>query len=146
LETGGFLRKLSKFLKNSCLEKHGETERQSCCGVWESQNEEVNVIMRGTEAVINFHESASSHLLFPDRKAEAYYNPNLKKKLTEKLTGYIRYVRLLISRQLTLKVINLSGHFRLIFSDAASRNIFMFLCLNLSFAFVELFYGIWSNR
>lgn len=37
------------------------------------------------------------------------------------------------------------GWFRLIFSDKTSRNIFFFLLLNLSFAFVELFYGIWTN-
>ncbi|KPJ10086.1 Zinc transporter 7 [Papilio machaon] len=35
--------------------------------------------------------------------------------------------------------------FRLIYSDKNSRNLFMFLILNLSFAFVELFYGIWTN-
>lgn len=35
---------------------------------------------------------------------------------------------------------------RLIFSDKTSRNLFLFLLLNLSFAFVELFYGIWTNR
>lgn len=34
---------------------------------------------------------------------------------------------------------------RLIFSDKNSRNLFMFLLLNLSFAFVELFYGVWTN-
>lgn len=34
---------------------------------------------------------------------------------------------------------------RLIFSDKNSRNLFLFLLLNLSFAFVELFYGIWTN-
>ncbi|TMW48124.1 hypothetical protein DOY81_006797 [Sarcophaga bullata] len=34
---------------------------------------------------------------------------------------------------------------RLIFSDKNSRNLFLFLILNLSFAFVELFYGIWTN-
>lgn len=34
---------------------------------------------------------------------------------------------------------------RLIFSDRNSRNLFLFLLLNLSFAFVELIYGIWSN-
>ncbi|MEE6494367.1 hypothetical protein FKM82_017113 [Ascaphus truei] len=39
----------------------------------------------------------------------------------------------------------LSGWLRSIFSDSTSRNLFGFLCLNLSFAFVELFYGIWSN-
>ncbi|CAH2311614.1 zinc transporter 7 [Pelobates cultripes] len=39
----------------------------------------------------------------------------------------------------------LSGWVRSIFSDSTSRNLFCFLCLNLSFAFVELFYGIWSN-
>uniref|UniRef100_A0A4W3II29 Zinc transporter n=1 Tax=Callorhinchus milii TaxID=7868 RepID=A0A4W3II29_CALMI len=34
---------------------------------------------------------------------------------------------------------------RSILSDATSRNLFLFLLLNLSFAFVELLYGIWSN-
>lgn len=34
---------------------------------------------------------------------------------------------------------------RLIFSDKNSRNLFLFLLLNLSFAFVELFYGIATN-
>nr|AFK10820.1 solute carrier family 30 (zinc transporter), member 7 isoform 2 [Callorhinchus milii] len=38
-----------------------------------------------------------------------------------------------------------SGWFRSILSDATSRNLFLFLLLNLSFAFVELLYGIWSN-
>lgn len=38
-----------------------------------------------------------------------------------------------------------SGWIRSIFSDSTSRNLFCFLLLNLSFAFVELFYGIWSN-
>lgn len=35
--------------------------------------------------------------------------------------------------------------FRAILLDKTSRNLFFFLCLNLSFAFVELLYGIWSN-
>ncbi|KAK3089251.1 hypothetical protein FSP39_002091 [Pinctada imbricata] len=35
--------------------------------------------------------------------------------------------------------------YRLIFSEKASRNIFLFLLLNLSFAFVELLYGVWTN-
>lgn len=39
----------------------------------------------------------------------------------------------------------LSGWMRLILSEKTSRNIFMFLLLNLSFAFVELSYGIWTN-
>lgn len=34
---------------------------------------------------------------------------------------------------------------RLIFADKNSRNLFLFLLLNLSFAFVELFYGIVTN-
>lgn len=34
---------------------------------------------------------------------------------------------------------------RLIYSDKNARNLFLFLILNLSFAFVELFYGIWTN-
>lgn len=37
------------------------------------------------------------------------------------------------------------GWIRLIFSDRNSRNLFLFLMLNLSFAFVELSYGIWTN-
>lgn len=79
--------------------------------------------MRGTEAVISFHDAGSAQTLLPSRSAEAYYSPGLKNKISAKITGYIR----------------------LILSDAASRNIFAFLCLNLSFAFVELFYGLWSN-
>lgn len=35
--------------------------------------------------------------------------------------------------------------FRLLLSDRNSRNLLGFLVLNLSFAFVELFYGIWTN-
>lgn len=37
------------------------------------------------------------------------------------------------------------GWMRLIFSDRNSRNLFLFLILNLSFAFVEFSYGIWTN-
>ncbi|KAM0730009.1 Zinc transporter 7 [Formica fusca] len=39
----------------------------------------------------------------------------------------------------------LLGWKRLIFSDPNTRNLFLFLILNLSFAFVELLYGIWTN-
>ncbi|XP_072051405.1 zinc transporter 7-like [Amphiura filiformis] len=39
----------------------------------------------------------------------------------------------------------LSGWWRAVFSDQTSRNLFMFLLLNLSFAFVELFYGVLTN-
>lgn len=39
----------------------------------------------------------------------------------------------------------LHGWTRLIFSDKNSRNLFLFLILNLSFAFVELTYGVWTN-
>ncbi len=34
---------------------------------------------------------------------------------------------------------------RAILSDPGTRNLFFFLLLNLSFAFVELFYGMWTN-
>ncbi|KAJ8672969.1 hypothetical protein QAD02_004230 [Eretmocerus hayati] len=37
------------------------------------------------------------------------------------------------------------GWKRLIWSDKATRNLFLFLILNFSFAFVELAYGIWTN-
>jgi len=37
------------------------------------------------------------------------------------------------------------GWFRLIFSDKNARNLLCFLLLNLSFAFIELFYGVWTN-
>lgn len=36
--------------------------------------------------------------------------------------------------------------FRSALSDVTSRNLFAFLLVNLSFAFVELFYGMWTNR
>lgn len=39
----------------------------------------------------------------------------------------------------------LSSWRRLIFADKNSRNLFLFLILNLSFAFVELLYGVWTN-
>ena len=39
----------------------------------------------------------------------------------------------------------LSGWIRLIWSDKNSRNLAGFLVLNLSFAFVELFYGVVTN-
>lgn len=42
-------------------------------------------------------------------------------------------------------LLKLSGWFRSILADKTSRNLFFFLCLNLSFAFVELAYGLWSN-
>lgn len=38
-----------------------------------------------------------------------------------------------------------NGWSRLIFADRNSRNLLLFLLLNLSFAFVELFYGIVTN-
>ena len=38
-----------------------------------------------------------------------------------------------------------AGLFRFIFSDKNSRNLFSFLLLNLSFAIVELLYGVWTN-
>ncbi|XP_072295156.1 zinc transporter 7 [Eucyclogobius newberryi] len=42
-------------------------------------------------------------------------------------------------------LLKVSGWFRSILADKTSRNLFFFLCLNLSFAFVELAYGLWSN-
>lgn len=42
-------------------------------------------------------------------------------------------------------LLKISGWFRSILADKTSRNLFFFLCLNLSFAFVELTYGLWSN-
>ncbi|XP_051930345.1 zinc transporter 7 [Hippocampus zosterae] len=42
-------------------------------------------------------------------------------------------------------LLKLSGWIRSILADTTSRNLFFFLCLNLSFAFVELSYGVWSN-
>ena len=35
---------------------------------------------------------------------------------------------------------------RLIFADPGSRNLLLFLILNLAMAFVELLYGVWTNR
>lgn len=39
----------------------------------------------------------------------------------------------------------IASGFRVVLSDKNSRNLLGFLCLNLTFAFVELFYGVWSN-
>lgn len=45
-----------------------------------------------------------------------------------------------------MRVLNkLKEWIRKITRDKDTRNLFFFLCLNLSFAFVELFYGIWTN-
>jgi zinc transporter 5/7 len=38
-----------------------------------------------------------------------------------------------------------SSWLRIIISDKKSRNLFFFLLINTSFAFIELTYGIWSN-
>nr|CAG4642638.1 EOG090X09D3 [Evadne anonyx] len=40
---------------------------------------------------------------------------------------------------------NVRGWIKKIMNDKNSRNLLMFLVLNFSFAFVELFYGIWTN-
>ena len=37
------------------------------------------------------------------------------------------------------------SHILSILCDKNSRSIFIFLCINLTFAFVELFYGFYSN-
>jgi zinc transporter 5/7 len=37
------------------------------------------------------------------------------------------------------------GWIKKILKDKTSRNLLLFLMLNFSFAFVELFYGIWTN-
>jgi len=39
----------------------------------------------------------------------------------------------------------LNSYVRLIMSDPNARNLLGFLVINLSFAFVELFYGVWTN-
>merc|ERR1712117_950817 len=39
----------------------------------------------------------------------------------------------------------IAGWIRIVLSDANSSNLAGFLVLNLSFAFVELFYGVWTN-
>lgn len=39
----------------------------------------------------------------------------------------------------------INGVLRLIFSDRSSRNLFLFLLLNVSFAFIELIYGVTTN-
>ncbi|XP_068241669.1 zinc transporter 7-B-like [Palaemon carinicauda] len=40
---------------------------------------------------------------------------------------------------------SISNVVRLVLSDSDSRNLFFFLLVNLTFGFVELFYGIWTN-
>ncbi|RNA01757.1 zinc transporter 7 [Brachionus plicatilis] len=58
---------------------------------------------------------------YSDQNGKVYTAP--KSRLRNKLTGYLR----------------------LIISDHNTRNLFFFLLLNTSFAFVELAYGIWTN-
>lgn len=48
-------------------------------------------------------------------------------------------------RQVLTYMLNTHTHHRAILQDPATRNLFFFLCLNLSFAFVELLYGMWTN-
>jgi zinc transporter 5/7 len=43
-------------------------------------------------------------------------------------------------------VAKLKQYLRTIITDKDSRNIFFFLCINLSFTVVEFVYGIWTNR
>ncbi|KAL1110281.1 hypothetical protein AAG570_008358 [Ranatra chinensis] len=51
-----------------------------------------------------------------------------------------------VSRPLTSRIKDqIHSWMRLIFSDRNSRNLFLFLLLNLSFAFIELSYGVWTN-
>ena len=61
--------------------------------------------------------------MLPLRHGDAVIQRGIFKRLLEKLTGW----------------------FRLILSDPNSRNLLGFLMLNLSFAFIELFYGVWTN-
>ena len=44
-----------------------------------------------------------------------------------------------------LVVGKIKSYLRSIITDKDSRNIFFFLCLNLSFTAVELLYGLWTN-
>jgi hypothetical protein len=76
-------------------------------------------------------------------------------RIKDKIYGWLRFVlisiHLLINSTFSIcfaveYVINLCFDYRLILSDKTSRNLFLFLLLNLSFAFVELTYGIWTNR
>lgn len=51
-----------------------------------------------------------------------------------------------ISNGFLSKIVNtIRGWIKKIMNDKNSRNLLMFLLLNFSFAFIELFYGIWTN-
>ncbi|KPM03853.1 zinc transporter 7-like protein [Sarcoptes scabiei] len=64
-------------------------------------------------------------------------------RIKEKIQGWLRLV---FRRDVkTAQISNFFFSHRLIFSDRNSRNLLLFLLLNFSFAFVELFYGIWNN-
>ena len=73
-------------------------------------------------------------------------------RIKERVSGWIRFlffIRILLSQEFRLNEITTKKFFvnrRLIFADQGSRNLFLFLLLNLSMAFVELLYGIWTNR
>jgi len=61
--------------------------------------------------------------MLPTRHDEVYKTKGFISRWKEKIIGWVR----------------------LILSDPNSKNLLCFLCLNLTFAFVELFYGIWTN-
>ncbi|CAL1273995.1 unnamed protein product [Larinioides sclopetarius] len=66
--------------------------------------------------------------MLPVHSKDREYKSGRRNRLKEKAQSWFR------ENQLTL-----------ILADKTSRNLFCFLMLNLSFAFVELFYGVWTN-
>ena len=61
--------------------------------------------------------------MLPLRHNDVVSKPGVVKRIYEKVAGWIR----------------------LILSDPSSRNLLGFLFINLTFAFVELAYGVWTN-
>ena len=101
--------------------------------------------------------------MLPLHSSDEGYKPGLK--ITEKIRGWLRFVHFFYpavfkryflfdinphNKNLCPNLLTYNNQniyiFRMIFSDSNSRNLFMFLILNLSMAFVELLYGIWTNR
>ncbi|XP_021004485.1 zinc transporter 7 isoform X1 [Parasteatoda tepidariorum] len=66
--------------------------------------------------------------MLPVHSKDRDYGTGRRHRIKEKAQSWFR------ENQLTL-----------ILADKTSRNLFCFLMLNLSFAFVELFYGVWTN-
>jgi zinc transporter 5/7 len=65
-----------------------------------------------------------------------------KTRLKDSLFSWLRYFNSILK---VYNILTKLSSFRIIISDSKSRNLFFYLLINFTFAFVELTYGIWTN-